>query len=134
MHADALREMRGLLGSVLEAPNADEFRQQLLGVKTVAEALALSDTAVFAGLMQATTQQPGVAEAMRTAAIQVLGQVKEGADTVHVVYRMSMTVNNIPVTKMDVMTVGRSTHGWRGLLKGDVRALASSLRAAIQQQ
>jgi hypothetical protein len=134
MHQNALKEMRQLLSGVFEAPNAGPIRQQLLGVTTVQQAQALSDTAVFASLMRSTTQDADVAELLRSAKVQVLGHVNEGPDTVHVVYRMAMTINGIPITKMDVMSLARSPVGWRGLLKGDVTALAAGIRAAMQSQ
>ena len=134
MHQNALKEMRQLLSGVFEAPNAGQIRQQLLGVTTVQQAQALSDTAVFASLMRMTTQDADVAELLRSAKVEVLGHVNEGADTVHVVYRMAMTINGIPITKMDVMSLARSPVGWRGLLKGDVTALAAGIRAATQSQ
>jgi len=134
MHQNALKEMRQLLSGVFEAPNGAQIRQQLLGVTTVQQAQALSDTAVFASLMRMTTQDADVAELLRSAKVQVLGHVNEGADTVHVVYRMAMTINGIPITKMDVMSLARSPVGWRGLLKGDVTALAAGIRAAMQSQ
>jgi hypothetical protein len=134
MHQNALKEMRQLLSGVFEAPNAGPIRQQLLGVSTVQQAQALSDTAVFASLMRMTTQDADVAELLRSAKVQVLGHVNEGADTVHVVYRMAMTINGIPITKMDVMSLARSPVGWRGLLKGDVTALAAGIRASMQSQ
>ncbi len=134
MHQNALKEMRQLLSGVFEAPNAGPIRQQLLGVSTVQQAQALSDTAVFASLMRMTTQDADVAELLRSAKVEVLGHVNEGADTVHVVYRMAMTINGIPITKMDVMSLARSPVGWRGLLKGDVTALAAGIRAAMQSQ
>ncbi len=134
MHQNALKEMRQLLSGVFEAPSGAQIRQQLLGVTTVQQAQALSDTAVFASLMRMTTQDADVAELLRSAKVQVLGHVNEGADTVHVVYRMAMTINGIPITKMDVMSLARSPVGWRGLLKGDVTALAAGIRAATQSQ
>ena len=134
MHQNALKEMRQLLSGVFEAPNGAQIRQQLLGVTTVQQAQALSDTTVFASLMRMTTQDADVAELLRSAKVQVLGHVNEGADTVHVVYRMAMTINGIPITKMDVMSLARSPVGWRGLLKGDVTALAAGIRAAMPSQ
>ncbi len=134
MHQNALKEMHQLLAGVFEAPNAGPIRQQLLGVTTVQQAQALSDTAVFAALMRMTSQDTDVAQLLKTAKVQVLGHVSEGADTVHVVYRMAMTINGIPITKMDVMSLARSPVGWRGLLKGDFSALAAGIRAAMQSQ
>lgn len=134
MHQNALKELRQFLAALLEAPDAGQMRQQLLGVTTVQQAQALSDTAVFAALMRMTTQDADVAELLKSAKVQVLGHVNEGPDTVHVVYRMAMTINGIPITKMDVMSLARSPVGWRGLLKGDVSALAAGIRAAMQSQ
>src|SRR5882762_7660604 len=134
MHQNALKEMRNLLAGVFEAPNAGPIRQQLLGVTTLEQSRALSDTAVFASLMRMTMQDADVAELLKSAKVQVLGHVNEGADTVHVVYRMVMTINGIPITKMDVMSLARSPVGWRGLLKGDFSALAAGIRAAMQSQ
>ncbi|MGH7531461.1 MAG: hypothetical protein ACREMN_13855 [Gemmatimonadales bacterium] len=133
MHADALREMRGLFTPLIEAPDAGPLRQQLLGVGTVDEAKQLSDTAVFAALMRTLMQQEaGLAEVLRTATVQMIGHIDEGADTTHVVYRMAMTIEGIALTQMDVMSLSRSPVGWRGLLKGDVSALAAGIRAAIE--
>jgi glycerol-3-phosphate dehydrogenase len=135
MHRDALSEMRRLLAALFEAPKADAFRQQLLGVNTVAAAQALSDTAVFASLMRATTQgNAGLADVLRSAKVQMLGHIDEGSDTTHVVYRMAMSIDGMSITRMDVMSLSRSANGWRGLLKGDVSALAAGIRAAIERQ
>src|SRR6267378_693986 len=133
-HQNALKQMHELLAGVFESPNAGPIRQQLLGVTTVQQAQAMSDTAVFAALMRMTTQDAGVAELLKSAKVQVLGHVNEAPDTVHVVYRMVMTINGIPITKMDVMSLARSPVGWRGLLKGDFSALAAGIRAAMQSQ
>jgi hypothetical protein len=134
MHPAALREMRELMGALFEAPDADQIRQQLLGVSTAADARALSDTAVFASVMRSTTKDPTLGELLKSAHVTVLGRVNEGADTTHVVYRMAMTIEGISITRMDVMSLARSPRGWRGLLKGDVSALAAAIRAAIERQ
>ena len=135
MHPDALRQMRQLLAALFEAPNADEMRQQLLGVTTLAEARAMSDTAVFAAVMRVMGERdPGLAAVLRSAQVEILGRVDEGRDTTHVVYRMAMTIEGTPITRMDVMTLARSPHGWRGLLKGDLTALGAAVRAAVQRR
>jgi hypothetical protein len=135
MHPDALRQMRELLAALFEAPNADDVRQQLLGVTTLAEARAMSDTAVFAAVMRVMGERDaGLAAVLRSAQVEILGRVDEGRDTTHVVYRMAMTVEGTPITRMDVMTLARSPDGWRGLLKGDLSALGAAVRAAVQRR
>jgi hexokinase len=127
--------MRQLLAALFEAPNADDVRQQLLGVTTLAEARAMSDTAVFAAVMRVMGERDaGLAAVLRSAQVEILGRVDEGRDTTHVVYRMAMTVEGTPITRMDVMTLARSPNGWRGLLKGDLSALGAAVRAAVQRR
>jgi hypothetical protein len=131
MHPDALRSLRGLLTPVLQHPGGDEIRRQLFDVRSIAEADGLSDAAIFSRLTRASMGEPTLAEAMRNASIDILGIVAEGADTAHVVFRLAMTVDDIPVSRMDVMTLGRYQDTWRGLLKGDVSALAAALRRSL---
>jgi hypothetical protein len=135
MHPAALRQMRELFAVLFEAADADDIREQLLGVTTLAQARALSDTALFAAIMRAGTRQnAGFANLLASAQVDVVGQVGEGQDTTHVVYRLTMTIDGTPVTRMDVMSLARSPHGWRGLLKGDVSALAAAIRATVERR
>ena len=134
MHPMALKEMRQFLAVLFEMPDADEFRQRLLGVKTLGDAQALSDTAVFVSLMKNMSEQAGIGAMLRSAKVQMMGHVNQGKDTAHVVYRMSMTMEGIPISKMDVMSLARSPVGWRGLLQGDISALGAGIRAALQNQ
>jgi hypothetical protein len=134
MHPVALHQLREFLGVLLEAPNAESMRRELLGVSTAAEAKALSDTAMFVALLRLSTKSPEMGDLFRSAKMQILGQVNEGRDTTHVVYRMQMTLEGTPVTTMDVFSLARSPVGWRGLLKGDMAAFAAAIRAAIQRQ
>lgn len=134
MHPAALRQMREFLSVLLEAPNADPIRRELLGVSSAAEAKALSDTAMFEALLRVSAKSPELGDAFRSAKVQILGQVNEGPDTAHVIYRMQLTLEGTPVSTMDVISLARSPAGWRGLLKGDMAAFAAAIRAAIQRE
>jgi len=134
MHPAALRQMREFFSVLLEAPNADPIRRELLGVSSAAEAKALSDTAMFESLLRLSAKSPEMADAFRSAEVQILGQINEGPDTAHVVYRMQFTLEGTPVSTMDVFSLARSPAGWRGLLKGDMAAFAAAIRAAVQRE
>ena len=134
MHPAALHELREFFSVLLEAPNADPIRRELLGVSSAAEAKALSDTAMFESLLRFSAKSPELGDAFRAAKVQILGQVNEGPDTAHVVYRMQITLEGTPVTTMDVFSLARSPAGWRGLLKGDMAAFAAAIRAAVQRE
>jgi len=107
----------------------DGPRQELLGVRTLAAAQALSDTAVFVALISRLMgSQAQFTEFLRDATMQVIGHVPEGRDTVHVVYRMSYEKGEAAVSKMDVVSMQRMGNTWRALLSGDLRMLGAMLR------
>lgn len=134
MHPAALHDLRGFFSVLLDAPNADPMRRELLGVSSAAEAKAMSDTAMFEALLRFSAKSPELGDAFRAAKVQILGEIKEGPDTTHVVYRMHMTLEGTPVSTMDVFSLARSPAGWRGLLKGDMAAFAAAIRTAIQRE
>jgi hypothetical protein len=135
MDTGALRQLHALLEPILtlDDPEVAGMRQTMFGFATLEAARAATDSAVFVGLMRFTTsQQAGLADAMRSAQFAVLGTVPEGRDTMHVVGRISLTVESIAVTNMEVISLVRAGATWRGLLKGDVTAMASALRRAVE--
>lgn len=129
MHPAALRQLRLLLAPLFEAPSLDEARQTLLGVQSLKEAQALSDTACFAALISRTlSAQAQLMDILRNSRIQIIGHVPESPDTVHIVYRMNFENGEAAVSKMDVFSMQRMGNTWRGLLSGDFRMLAAMLR------
>jgi hypothetical protein len=134
MHPEALTQLRTLMEPLFssKAPEADDFRQQFLGVRTVREAAALSDTTVFANFVRAINDRnPTAAEALRAATIDVIGHVGEGPDVAYVVYRATLDVEGMTISNVNVLTVKRWGDGWRVLLSGDYSALATALRQAL---
>ena len=135
-HPKALHELRTLLDPILtgEMPVLDTARQMLFGLPSREAAAAASDSAIMVGLIHfGMAQQPGAADLMRSSSYQLLGTVREGPDTVHVVGRMTMTVRGGTVTQIEVTSLARLDGTWRALLKGDWTALASRLRQALQK-
>ncbi len=134
MHPDALRQLREYLSPLFASavPEADAFRQQFLGVRTAAEATALSDTTVFANFVRAlNARDPAAARAISEATIQQIGHVPDGVDIAHVVYRATLDVEGMTISNVNVLTVKRWERGWRVLLTGDYSALATVLRRAL---
>ncbi len=132
MHPDALRELRGFLDPLFHMPeHAAEFRRAFLAVESGEEARQLSDEEVFARLVRfAMTQDPEMIPSMQTATMDVLGHVMEG-DTAHVVSRVTVSYQSIEVSKMEVSSFRRANGQWRGLLTGDLSALAKAIRDAV---
>ena len=132
VHPEALSQLRNLFEPLLESPAGPALARELLGVASAAQAAELPDEDYFAGLMRfVVSQQPGFDEALRTAEVEMLGHVKEGSDTVHVVYRLDLMVEGISLTQIDVFSMKRFDGTWRGLLKGDLTNMAAALRQAV---
>ncbi|HYW06205.1 MAG TPA: hypothetical protein VE913_04560 [Longimicrobium sp.] len=60
------------------------------------------------------------------------GTVPEGADAVHVVYRMSMTAQGVTVTKMEVLSLQRSGTRWMALPTGDLQGMIQAMSARLR--
>jgi len=132
MHPDALSELRGFLDPLFELAEAAEFREAVLGVPTSAEAQQLSDEAVFAGFVSfAMTQDPEMVASMRTAELDVVGHLMEG-ETAHVVSRVTISYQGLTISQMEVSSFRQLNGEWRGLLSGDISALAKAMRDAVQ--
>jgi len=128
MHPEALALLRSTLGTVLLTKDAAPFRDQLFPGRDVA---ALSDTEFFAGFLRfAMTQDPDLAQIMRTARMSVVGSVPE-AETVHVLMRLTMTIEGITASKLEVFSAKRDGSRWLGLLSGDFEIMTAALQRAF---
>ncbi len=131
MHPSALKQFHDLFSPVLQCPSATaaQIRQTLFGIGSTVEAARTSDSALMVALFRTMSgRASGLAEVMRTAQLRVIGHVLEGADTVHVVSRLSVAVDSFPLTQMDVVSMARSGPTWRVLLKADFSALGFAMR------
>jgi len=134
MHPAALHQVRILLDPILTTDGAalDTARHLLFGFDTRTVAAAASDSAVMVGLMRfGMSQQPKLPDALRSSTYQLLGVVREGPDTVHVVGRVSMTFGGSTVSQIEVTSLMRAGSTWRALMKGDWTNMASRLRATL---
>lgn len=125
MHPEALALLRTLLGDALLTEPAGPFRQQLFRDQDLA---SLSDEEFFAGLFTfVLAQDRELGEVMKTAHMTVVGTVPDD-DKVHVLLRLTMTIDDITVSKLDVFSVKQRRDRWLGLLTGDLEIMAAVLK------
>lgn len=131
MHPSALAQFHDLFRPVLQCDNpaAAQARQELFGIRSSAEAARTSDTALVASLLRfGTEREQGFAAALRTAQLNVIGHVPEGVDTVHVLARISLSIDSLPFSQVEVISFRRYRSTWRTLLKADISAMGAMLR------
>jgi hypothetical protein len=131
MHPSALAQFHDLFRPVLQCDNpaAVQARKEVFGVGSAVEAARMSDTALMASLLRfGTTREQGVAAMLRTAQLNVIGHVAEGVDTVHVLARISLLVESMPFSQVEVISFRRYGSTWRSMLKADISAMGTMLR------
>lgn len=131
MHPDALREIRDFLVPILEHDEGAEFREMLLGTDDVAVLDTLSHAALFAQFLQfVMASDSSIGASLGAAQMTPIGHLMEG-DTVHVVSRLTVTLEGVAMTQMDVLSLRHYQGQWRSLLSGDLSGLVAMIRQAL---
>lgn len=132
MHPDALTRFRQMFAPLAEMPGAREVLSAFFDVEEPEEFRKLTDRQVFVRLMANLEESvPGFDEAVRNLEMTVIGQVPEGKELMHVVYRSDTAVDKLTVTSTDVLTLRRTPQGWRALLTAGIEGLAEQLMASV---
>lgn len=132
MHPDALSRLKSMFAPIAELPEAQEALPTLFGVQGAEEFRKLTDREVFVRLMSNLEESvPGFGEAVRNLEMMVIGQVPEGKELMHVVFRSNTAVDKLTVTSTDVMTLRRTPQGWRALLAANIEGLAEQLVSSL---
>lgn len=128
MHPAALAEFRRMFREIVALEGTDELRRTFFGVGSVAEFDALTDAGTFEALMKGlSTNVPGMAEAISSLSMEIVGVLPEGEEIAHVVYRSSAATRELTFSKTAVMTLRRHDGQWRMLLNGAIEGLAQRL-------
>lgn len=133
----ALGEFRQMMSFVNEIP--DEGQQQFFttffGLEASRESISkLSDANFFASFLRAAMEQAETVGGVNFGKMEVLGEVMEGKDVVHVVTRNKVSVGEIEVEAMEVVSFKRIGSEWKALMSGKIKGLASQLKAALGRQ
>jgi hypothetical protein len=138
LHPKALGRMQEMMLSIVDmaetkdARVSEGMRGALFGGRTAAELKAMNAKEFFEVFMSSVSRMPGLADALKNARGDILGQVKEGENIVHVVTRTSTSMPGVPTfTKMEVMSFERDGDQWRGLLSGDMELQLNQLMQQI---
>lgn len=126
----ALHRFREMLGEVDASGKAPSMLQGLLGVDDPAAVAKLDDAAFFAGFLKTIMGRMGSMVSLGDQ--QILGAVPEGADRVHLVTRNTAETMGLKMTKMEVVTLNRTSTGWRVALSGEMEGMAEMMRKMFE--
>lgn len=127
LHPEALVALQRMFHDVVAGDTSHEAGRQLFAVADVAAFDALPPSAVFERLMATLTRIPQFAAALASAEGVVVGSVAEGADFVHVVFRVSASADSLTFSRVSAMTLRKFEGQWRALLSGNIEGIAAAL-------
>ena len=128
MHPEALAELKRIFRPIVAAEGAGPMRSAFFGTEKIEQFDALDDVAVFERLMTNMVKNvPGMAEAMASSEMFIVGSLPEGDQLVHVVYHSGAKAEGMIFSKTSVMTFRRYQGEWRALLAGNIEGLAARL-------
>ncbi len=132
LHPKALEEFDGVLrGRLIAAAEGGQTEQVLAlldGVDDLEGLRALPPDRFFVLIMSSRSKaQPQMVQMLNASRTEVIGEVAEGDDLRHVVYRMSGDLgNNIKFEEMGVLRVLRDGETWRPMLSDELKRLVQS--------
>lgn len=135
---EALVSFKKMFGEVMKMDKKNEAGKELFGLKNNAEFEQLSEEQVFVKLISMlVTVLPQMKQMLSEAQNTILGQVPEGNDVVHILYRMKMKIGDGSISKVDVMSMKKTGGNWRLKLseemEGSFTAMAKSLLQKAQE-
>ncbi|MBI1919445.1 MAG: hypothetical protein HYS23_00025 [Geobacter sp.] len=131
----ALGEFRQMMSFMNEIPEEgqQEIFTALFGPQASRESVAkLSDANFFASFLRATMAQTEAVGGINFGKMEILGEVKEGKDVAHVVTRNKVSVGEIEVEAMEVVSFRKIGSEWKALMSGKIKGIASQIKAALQ--
>lgn len=131
MHPDALDRFHEVVTMLVETDARNEVPDRLLGGVGREAYPDLGAPEVFDRVMSSLLEEtPGLMHALVTRRHHVVGSVREGADTVHVVYRVLPRLQG-SAPEMKVMTLARAGGAggpWRVLRSDELDVVRAALR------
>lgn len=130
----ALTEFRDSLGIINEAPATaqQQFREAFFGAGATAESIAkLTDQEFFASFLRTALSQAKELGRVNFDGMEILGEVMEGPDLAHVVTRNTVSVGDMEIEGMEVVSCQKRGDEWKLLVSSQMKSLAHQIRAAL---
>lgn len=136
-HPEALSAFRESLSFWKEIPEEaqDGFLDAFFGANATPETVEeKNDAEFFAAFLTAVMKQAGAAGSLNFDGMEILGAVAEEDDVLHYVTRNRVSLGEIEIKSMEVVSVQLTEAGWLLQLSGQMEGVAEQLKAAFAGQ
>jgi hypothetical protein len=132
MHPEALASMKRTFGSIIGVDKSGNLAKVVFGMKSNAEFEQLRDAEVYERLMNFIVQSvPDIKTALAGSTATILGQVNEGGELIHVVYRMQFKMQGADVGEVELVSFKKDGANWRALLTSDMEEMIQKIAASL---
>jgi len=134
---ETLAEFREMLSFLDELPGdlAAGIYPQFFGEGETPESVAaMDDRTYFAHFLGGMMAQAKALGGVSLDRMEILGEVPEGDEVVHVLTRSRASVGEMEIEGMEVISFRRVDEEWKALLSGKMKGMAAQLKAALQQE
>ena len=134
---NALHDFRETMGFVSEVPDKgpNSFINVFFGPNATKESvLKLTDSEFFSAFLKAVMTQAEARGGINFNGMEVLGEVMEGSALSHVVTRNKVSVGEVEVEAMEVVSFRLVGKEWKALMSAKMKGIANQIRAAINQR
>jgi len=135
--AEQLKEFRKLMEFYKEIPEDSQaqFIQSLFGEEHSRESIeALTDVEFFASLLTLIMQQAKAIGGLNFDRLEILGEVREGENIAHLVTRNKISVGELEMESMEIVSLKKNGEQWRVMMSGKIKGLPQQLKAAFTDQ
>jgi|GEM_PF-762366 len=134
MHPEELGRFKAMFAPVIAADSSGEGARELFGLEDPAVFAMLSDNEVFERFLATTVVESNMQTVLENTRVEFIGAVPEGDDRTHVVYRMTVHLDDYsPTTSMEVVSLRRYKGTWRMLLDRNLEGMQAMLVRVLQE-
>lgn len=133
---EAMENFRGMMDfSALPPQQAPMILGTFFGQGATAESVAaMTDDEFFTAFMPFLMNQAKQAGGLDFNDVDVLGEVPEGEDVVHVLTRITVAAGGVEMQQMEVVSFEETDSGYEAMLSGQMKGMAAQLQRAFQRQ
>jgi hypothetical protein len=131
---NALGAFRQMMSFMSEIPKEaqEEVYTTFFGAGANKESIAkMSNARFFASFLRFIMASADEAGGLKFGKVDILGEVMEGKDVAHVVTRSNVSVGDIEVEAMEVVSFKKHGKEWKTLLSGNIKGLANQLKKSL---
>lgn len=125
------REMLDFTDLLPEEKTADFYSNIFEEDASVESVSKMTDAEFFGTFLSFVMKQAAAVGGINFDKVEILGEVPEGENTIHVLTRSRVTLGEMSLESMEVVSFEKIDGKWKALLSGKMKGMAAQIRKAF---